>query len=120
MGNIMKTGNLVSRHAKTNFRVHASARLKTKRLKSSRWIAGFALALLIGRGSALADTYTVINTSNSGAGSLQQAILDANARPGPDTIVFNIPGSGVHTIALTSSLATITDPVVIDGMRFAL
>ena len=31
-------------------------------------------------------TYTVTNTSDSGAGSLRQAILDANANTGADTI----------------------------------
>ncbi|MDT3778358.1 DUF4347 domain-containing protein [Nitrospira sp. MA-1] len=35
-------------------------------------------------------TYTVTNTNNSGAGSLRQAILDANGNPGTDTISFNI------------------------------
>ncbi len=35
--------------------------------------------------------FTVTNTNNSGAGSLRQAILDANAFAGADTIVFNIP-----------------------------
>jgi uncharacterized delta-60 repeat protein len=35
-------------------------------------------------------TYTVTNTNNSGAGSLRQAITDANANAGTDTIVFNI------------------------------
>ena len=33
----------------------------------------------------------VTNTSDSGAGSLRQAILDANAAPGTDTIAFDIP-----------------------------
>ena len=33
---------------------------------------------------------------NSGAGSLRQAILDANANPGADQIGFNIPGAGVR------------------------
>ena len=32
-----------------------------------------------------------------------------------DTIAFNIQGAGPHTIAPTSKLPTITDPVVIDG-----
>ncbi len=60
--------------------------------------------------------FTVTNTSDVGAGSLRQAILDANANAGQtDTIVFNIAGSGTHTIAPTSSLPVITDPVVIDG-----
>ena len=36
-------------------------------------------------------TFVVTNTNNSGAGSLRQAILDANANTGTDTIVFNIP-----------------------------
>lgn len=35
--------------------------------------------------------FTVINTSDSGAGSLRQAILDANAAGGADIIDFNIP-----------------------------
>ncbi len=58
----------------------------------------------------------VTNTSNAGAGSLRQAILDSNADTGDrDTIVFNIPGSGVQTITLLSALPQITQPVVIDG-----
>jgi titin len=46
---------------------------------------------------------------------LQQAILDADATNGLDTIIFQIPGSGVHTISPTNALPSITDPVVIDG-----
>jgi hypothetical protein len=60
-------------------------------------------------------TFTVTNTNTIGPGSLRQAILDANANPGADTIVFNIPGAGVHTIMLAFFLPTITDPVTIDG-----
>lgn len=62
-----------------------------------------------------AATFTVANTGDSGAGSLRQAILDANANAGTDTIDFNIPGVGPHTIQPASALPTITDPVVIDG-----
>ena len=47
--------------------------------------------------------------------SLREAITLANAFPGADTISFAIPGAGVHTISLLSSLPAITDPVVIDG-----
>src|SRR5262245_37276028 len=57
----------------------------------------------------------VINTLNSGAGSLRQAIIDTNDTPGLDDITFNIPGAGPHTIALTSELPTITGQVVING-----
>ena len=62
-----------------------------------------------------ADTYTVTSTGDSGPGTLRQAILDANAHPGADTIEFNIAGSGVHTISPASALPAITDPVTIDG-----
>ncbi len=67
----------------------------------------------------LLATYTVTNTNNSGAGSLRQAILDANASAGHDTIDFNIPGSGVHTILINDvslgALPRITDAVSING-----
>jgi titin len=62
-----------------------------------------------------AATLIVSNTSASGPGSFQQAILDANATEGLDTIVFQIPGAGVHTIAPTNALPPITDSVAIDG-----
>ena len=54
-------------------------------------------------------------TADAGAGSLRQAILDANAAAGADTIAFNIVGGGVHTITLATELPDITDPVTIDG-----
>ena len=60
-------------------------------------------------------TFTVTNTANSGPGTLRQAILDANANPGLDTINFNLPGSGVQTIAPTNALPAITNAVFIDG-----
>ena len=66
-----------------------------------------------------ADTYTVTNPADGGAGSLRQAILDANNHPnsgGPDQIHFAIPGSGVHTIAPLSALPAFTEPTVIDGL----
>ena len=50
-------------------------------------------------------TYTVTTTADTGPGSLRQAILDANANVGADTIAFNIVGSGVHTIAPASAAA---------------
>ncbi len=62
-----------------------------------------------------ATTFTVTTTADSGAGSLRQAILDANANPGADTIAFNIVGSGVQTISLATALPNITDPVTLDG-----
>src|SRR5262249_41947933 len=35
--------------------------------------------------------------------------------PGPDTIAFQIPGEGAHTIQPTSPLPVINDPVLLDG-----
>src|SRR4029078_10973297 len=64
--------------------------------------------------SVQASTFTVINTNDSGAGSLRQAIVDANAHPGFDEVKFDIPGlGGVRTITLASSLPWITDPITI-------
>ncbi len=65
--------------------------------------------------NALYTTYMVTNTNDSGAGSLRQAILDANAHTGADRIHFNIAGNGVHTITPSSALPTVSDSVVIDA-----
>ncbi|HYR28574.1 MAG TPA: Calx-beta domain-containing protein [Thermoanaerobaculia bacterium] len=65
--------------------------------------------------TASAATFTVVNTADSGAGSLRQAILDANGNGGHDTIEFNIPGAGVQTITPASALPMITSPVLING-----
>ncbi len=77
--------------------------------------APIAIAALLASAAAGAATYTVTTTADSGAGSLRQAIIDANANPGADTIAFNIVGSGVQTIALADELPEITSPVTIDG-----
>jgi len=62
-----------------------------------------------------AATFTVTNTNDNGLGSLRQAITDANNNPGLDTIDFNIPEAGPHTIQPLSELPNISDSVVIDG-----
>lgn len=62
-----------------------------------------------------ADTFTVTNTDDTGTGSLRQAITDANNHAGLDTIAFNIPGAGVHTITPVTLLPDITGSVIIDG-----
>jgi hypothetical protein len=64
---------------------------------------------------AAAD-FTVTNNSDTGPGSLYQAITDANNMPGADRVLFNIPGPGVHIIDVShNSLPTLTDSLVIDG-----
>lgn len=57
----------------------------------------------------------VTNTNDAGVGSLRQAIINANACPGWDTIRFDIPGTGPHTITPLSALPAATDTVFIDG-----
>ena len=63
----------------------------------------------------LTQLICVTNTNDSGAGSLRQAILNANASAGIDDVCFNIPGAGPHSIAVLSQLPTVTDAVIIDG-----
>jgi hypothetical protein len=65
----------------------------------------------------LPSTFTVFNTNDDGAGSLRQAIVEANSHPGLDRITFAIPGPGVHTIQPLTTLPAVTDPVIIDGTR---
>ena len=85
------------------------------RRSASGGIVLLLVLLLAGlAGVTRAATFTVNTTADAGAGSLRQAILDANGSPGPDTIAFAIPGAGVHSISVGSPL-TITDTIVIDG-----
>jgi len=58
-------------------------------------------------------TFTVTTLDDSGPGSLRDAILQANGTPGPDRIEFAAGLTG--TIALMSSLPTITDHLEIAG-----
>jgi hypothetical protein len=60
------------------------------------------------------STFAVTNNADAGAGSLRQAILNADAHAGPNRIVFNL-ASGQTTINLQSALPTITRAVTIDG-----
>jgi len=73
----------------------------------------FAALTLLFLNNNFAATFTVTNTNNSGAGSLRQAIIDANAFAGADVIIFSI-GSGAQTITL-ASFVNVTTPMLIDG-----
>ena len=89
------------------------------------------LAMVAGPASASA-TFTVNSTADTGDATpdgscddgsgdctLRAAIQEANAAAsgigGPDTIGFDIPGTGVQKIAPGSALPDIQDPVLIDG-----
>ncbi len=86
----------------------AAARKSAKRL-----VAGAAIAFgaAIVPASAHAATFTVTSTSDSGAGTLRDAIASANATSGADTIDFTVSG----TITLTTGDLVITESVTIDG-----
>jgi hypothetical protein len=89
--------------------------MKTK-LLSSMWRIVLALVFSLSLAGfsaqeARATTYPVTILDDSGAGSLRQAILDANADIYADTITFSVSG----TITLLSALPTITSDLTIDG-----
>lgn len=70
------------------------------------------LGALVHVPSSQAATYTVANTNDAGAGSLRQAIIDANGNVGViDTIDFSVSG----TVNLASDLPGFTEAVVVDG-----
>ena len=80
-------------------------------------VAVFVLSMVF-VGKANAATFTVTNTNDSGAGSLREAINDANSNGNPatmDIIEFTIPGSGVKTITVVTALPALTEKVTIDG-----
>jgi predicted outer membrane repeat protein len=64
-------------------------------------------------GAVESQSYTVVNTNDSGAGSLRQAIADSNAQPGTNNIDF--APSAYGTILLTSGELLITNNVFIAG-----
>jgi hypothetical protein len=84
---------------------------------SNRWASPTG-----GVGSRQANRLTVTTTADGGAGSLRQALIEANASPEPDTIVFAIPTSdpgfadGVFILRPTSPLPALTGgSITLDG-----
>ena len=61
------------------------------------------------------STFTVTNANNSGAGSLRQAIINANLSSDPSEIHFNISGGCPRVISPTSPLPAIFTPTSILG-----
>lgn len=111
---VLKKYYIVNRFPKLN----SELRLVGTSLRFTQQIAkylGLILMLMIPLTSIQAAIYTVVNTNDAGAGSLRQAITDANANAGADIINFNITGTGPFTITLSSLLPLIAGPTVIDG-----
>ncbi|MEQ1923783.1 MAG: choice-of-anchor Q domain-containing protein, partial [Pyrinomonadaceae bacterium] len=64
--------------------------------------------------NAMAATFTVSNTNDTGGGSLRQAVLDSNAAAGSDTIVFDALFNSPQTIILASVISL--DPATGDSL----
>lgn len=62
----------------------------------------------------LLTQYSVFSNADSGPNTLRQAIIDANAHAGADTIVFSLESDSLKIQPLTV-LPMITDAVTIDG-----
>lgn len=91
----------------------ASAALCSRVFRRGLWpacILTFALGAF-GAPQASAATYTVTNTSDSGAGSLRDALTQVNGGTGGDTINF----SGVTGTITVGSTLVITKSVTING-----
>ncbi|MBU1720660.1 MAG: right-handed parallel beta-helix repeat-containing protein [Bacteroidetes bacterium] len=83
-----------------------------------------SIATLMSLQTALGATYTVTTTSDSGAGSLREAMTNTNSAYGADVINFNIPNTdpgydsvtGTWKITITTSLPYLyMGGVTIDG-----
>jgi uncharacterized protein (TIGR03382 family) len=74
-------------------------------------VSAIGLGTLLFGGSARAAMFTVTTLADSGAGSLRDAITQANATDAADEIVFGVTGK----ISLASALPTIGKPLTITG-----
>ncbi|MEZ6043004.1 MAG: hypothetical protein R3C20_21080 [Planctomycetaceae bacterium] len=63
----------------------------------------------------LLAVFTVTTTADSGPGSLRDAITQANVDTAADTIEFNIPGAGPHTIQPLTPLPAFASRILVDG-----
>jgi hypothetical protein len=96
---------LARRHPHRDRRAHDQSRDRA---------AAAAVVMESVEGRFLFSTFTVTNSNDSGAGSLRQAILDANKTTAADTIKFSI-GSGQKTISPKTALPGISQPTILDA-----
>src|SRR5580704_5904725 len=86
----------------------SSPRQHSKKQTSQRKRPKLSLSIELLEDRCVPSTFSVLNLNDSGAGSLRQAILNADNQPGADLINFSVAG----TIRLTSgALPAITDTV---------
>ncbi|MFO1327891.1 MAG: hypothetical protein U1F56_11080 [Rubrivivax sp.] len=73
-------------------------------------------AALAASAPAWAADFVVTSTADSGAGTLRQAIVDANASAGPHRILFDVAGAGVHTIQPLTPLPALRRAIDLRGV----
>lgn len=100
---------------------HRRHALRTRAFIAAAALLGASLALA-GPAGATSAAFTVTTTTDSGPGSLRQAIANADAASAtPRRVVFHIPTADpgfngtVFTIAPTSALPALTHDISIDG-----
>src|SRR6185369_15157781 len=71
----------------------------------------FSQSVLLGNTAPL----QVTSTNSTGPGTLAQAIMNANAIPGPDTITFNLSGTPPFVMTLGTGLPVSSGPITIDA-----
>lgn len=82
-------------------------------MKTALPLLVLGLAAICAGSPVHAATFIVSTTSDSGAGSLRQALVDANATAGADTITFAVNVRGV--ISLSTALPPITEALTLTG-----
>ncbi len=100
--------------------VQTNVATTSPRLQGRAWLA---LSLFAIAAACNAATFTVTSTADTGGNctatpgncTLRQAIGSANADFTADTIAFNIPGAGPHTITPATALPSMTRSTVVDG-----
>jgi hypothetical protein len=60
--------------------------------------------------------FIVVNTNDSGAGSLRDAVNQANVAPGHDRIEFNLPGCPCAIVLLSDLSVTGSEPLTVAGL----
>jgi hypothetical protein len=92
-----------------------------KTLLKKNLIVILASILLYGQSVNAQTTYTVTATTEDGPGSIIEAVLMANANPGPDIIEFT-PGLQINasTQVISPFMLEITESLIIDGKGGAL
>ncbi|CAN5528472.1 hypothetical protein BH24ACT20_BH24ACT20_02690 [soil metagenome] len=128
-GNYSRFGNSL-----VTIRAPKTPLAKRKALVFALSVAALVAVMMLAARPAHADTFTVNSTGDGGDQApsgvcntapfpvgtepectLRAAIEEANTTAAPDTINFNIGGSGVKTISPTSFLPIVTEPVTING-----